>query len=133
METPKSIFGKIILWSERALLIVIFMATLMAMSLAVWKMIEVQTVSLGDLLLLFLFLEIIAMISIFHKSDALPVRFPIYIAITALTRYLTLDQKNMDIWTMLIVGVTILLLVIAVLVLRIGLTKFPLDDHNKDN
>lgn len=123
MDYKPSLFGRILLIAEKGALVLIFLATVVAMVLAVKTMVEAQTVTLGDLLLLFLFLEILSMIAVFHKLDKVPVRYPIYIAITALTRYLTLDLKGLDLWTVLIIGITILLLALAVLVLKFGLSK----------
>jgi protein PsiE len=85
--------------------------------------------SLGDILLLFIYLEIGAMVGIYFKTTRLPVRYLIYIAITALGRVLieivgAQHQTGMDI---LIVAGAILLLSFAVLVLRFGSNRFPAD------
>jgi phosphate starvation-inducible membrane PsiE len=82
---------------------------------------------LGDLLLLFIYLEIGAMVGIYFKTTRLPVRYLIYIAITALARVLielvsAEHRTGMDI---LIVSGAILLLSFAVLVLRFGSSRFP--------
>lgn len=106
-------------------LMVITLATLVAGAFEVRTMIGVGTVTLADLLLLFLYLEVFAMVAVYFRSGQLPVRFPIYIAIVALARYLVLDMKNLDIWRMLGVTAAILLLAIAVLVIRYGHTRFP--------
>jgi protein PsiE len=62
----------------------------------------------------------------------LPVRFPIYIAIVALARYLVLDMKSLDIWRMLGVTASVLLLAIAVLVIRYGHARFPYGEAFKE-
>jgi protein PsiE len=85
--------------------------------------------SLGDILLLFIYLEIGAMVGIYFKTTRLPVRYLIYIAITALGRVLieivgAEHRTGMDI---LIVTGAILLLSFAVLVLRYGSSTFPSD------
>ena len=82
---------------------------------------------LGDLLLLFIYLEIGAMVGIYFKTTRLPVRYLIYIAITALGRVLielvgAEHRTGLDI---LIVSGAILLLSFAVLVLRFGSSRFP--------
>jgi len=82
---------------------------------------------LGDLLLLFIYLEIGAMVGIYFKTTRMPVRYLIYIAITALARVLielvsAEHRTGMDI---LIVSGAILLLSFAVLVLRFGSNRFP--------
>lgn len=85
-------------------LLVITLATVVAGVIEVRTMVTAGTVTLADLLLLFLYLEIFAMVGVYFRSGQLPVRFPIYIAIVALARYLVLDMKSLDVWRML--GVT---------------------------
>ena len=116
-------------------LIVITLATLVASVIEVKTMVDAKTVTLADLLLLFLYLEILAMVGVYFRSGQLPVRFPIYIAIVALARYLVLDMKSLDDWRMLGVTASILLLAAAVLVIRYGHTRFPYDEtpHDRDS
>lgn len=109
-------------------LIVIVVATVVASISEVLTMLDAGVVTLADLLLLFLYLEILAMVGLYFKSGKLPVRFPIYIAIVALARYLVLDMKNLDMWHMLGVAAAILLLTLAVLSVRYGHTRFPYGD-----
>lgn len=78
-----------------------------------------------DILLLFIYLELGAMAGIYFKTKRLPVRFLLYIAITALTRVLAIDAKTMTDEHMLTITGSILLLAIAVLVVRIGSDRFP--------
>lgn len=114
-------------------LIVITLATLVAGVFEVKTMVGAGTVTLADLLLLFLYLEILAMVGVYFRSGQLPVRFPIYIAIVALARYLVLDMKSLDVWRMLGVTASMLLLACAVLVIRYGHTRFPYDENPKEN
>ena len=113
-------------------LIVITLATLVASVIEVKTMVDAGTVTLADLLLLFLYLEILAMVGVYFRSGQLPVRFPIYIAIVALARYLVLDMKSLDDWRMLGVTASMLLLAIAVLVIRYGHTRFPYNEIPQD-
>ena len=101
-------------------LAVITVATVIAGIGEVNVMIAAGAVTLADLLLMFLYLEILAMVSLYFQSGKLPVRFPIYIAIVALARYLVLDMKNLDLWHMLGIAGSILLLTFAVLAVRFG-------------
>jgi protein PsiE len=113
-------------------LIAITLATLVAGVFEVRTMVDAGTVTLADLLLLFLYLEILAMVGVYFRSGQLPVRFPIYIAIVALARYLVLDMKSLDVWRMMGVTASMLLLACAVLVIRYGHTRFPYDENLKD-
>ncbi len=80
-----------------------------------------------DILLLFIYLELGAMVGIYFKTKRLPVRYLIYIAVTALTRILTIDAKEMGDIEMLVVTGSILMLCISVLVLRFGSARFQVD------
>lgn len=112
-------------------LVIIALATVVAASHEVVNMWTAGTVTLADLLLLFIYLEVFAMISIYLESHRLPVRMPIYIAIVALARYLILDMKGMDHKVMLAVALTVLLLAIAVLIHRYGHVRFPYAEKSK--
>ena len=106
-------------------LLVIGIATTVAMYHEVLTMIAAHKVQLADLLLMFLYLEVLAMIGQYFKSGQLPVRFPMYIAMVALARYLILDIKEMNEWRMLAVAAAIFLLTLGVLVIRYGHVRFP--------
>src|SRR3989338_7230449 len=106
-------------------LLAIAIATVFAMATEILVMIRVMQVSLDDLLLLFLYLEVLAMVGAYYRSGKLPVRFPLYISMVALARYLVLDFKGMDDWRMLAITGSILLLTLAVLVVRIGHVRYP--------
>ena len=83
--------------------------------------------SLADILLLFIYLEIGAMVGIYFKTNHMPVRFLIYVGITALTRLLVGDiaaHHRLD-WGLLVVPAAILLLAFANLVVRYGSARFP--------
>ncbi len=114
-------------FTEQVGLFVIFIATIFAVGEELMILIHERHVSLKDLLLLFIYLEIIAMIQIYYQQHRLPIRFPIYIAIVALARYIILDSKSFDQWQLLEVGLTIVVLTIAVLIVRYGHVKLPYD------
>lgn len=106
-------------------LFIITVATLVAGFQEIMHMVNEAKVTLADLLMLFLYLEVIAMVSVYLESGKLPIRMPIYIAIVALARYLALDVKEMDTWKILAIATTIVLLALAVLAIRYGHMKYP--------
>ncbi len=110
-------------------LTVITIATVIAGYIEVGHMVAASTVTLSDLLLMFLYLEILAMVAMYFESGKLPVRFPIYIAVVALARYLVLDMKNLDMWHMIGVAASILLLTLAVLILRYGHVRYSYNER----
>ena len=83
--------------------------------------------SIDDILLLFIYLELGAMVGIYFKTNHMPVRFLIYVGITALTRLLVGDiatHHKLD-WGIVMVAGAILLLALANLVVRYGSSRFP--------
>jgi phosphate starvation-inducible membrane PsiE len=83
--------------------------------------------SIDDILLLFIYLELGAMVGIYFKTNHMPVRFLIYVAMTALTRLLISDVQahhRPDMGIVLVSG-AILLLALATLVIRYGSSRFP--------
>ncbi len=122
---PDHISRKGIRLIEYGGLFVITVATLVAGFQEVMHMFEARRVTLADLLLLFLYLEVIAMVGVYLESGKLPVRMPIYIGIVALARYLILDAKDMDAWKIMAVSSAIVLLALAVLAIRYGHFKWP--------
>ena len=113
-------------------LLAIAFATTFALYEEVMVMIGAGRVTLADLLLMFLYLEVLAMIGQYFNSGQLPVRFPLYIAMVAMARYVILDLKELTEWRMLAVSSAILLLTVAVLVIRYGHTRFPYHDKGDD-
>ncbi len=114
---------------EKAGLIIIVIGTIIAAFLDIYQMILARNITLADLLMLFIFLEIFAMVGHYFASGQLPVRFPLYIAIIALARYLILDMKAMDEWKIMGISVAILILALAVLVIRFGHCAFPYKEN----
>lgn len=108
-------------------LIFVAIATVIAFGVEVMTMVEQHAVTLADLLLLFIYLEVLAMVAIYLKSGKLPIRIPLYIAIVALARYMILDMKAMDSWRMLAVAGAALILAITILVIRYGHVRYPYD------
>ena len=104
---------------------VILGATLVAGGHEIWLMIVQREVQLTDLLLMFIYLEVVSMVEVYWQSGKLPVRMPMYIAMVALARYLILDTVHMESWKALAVAGAILLLAFAVLVVRFGHLRFP--------
>ncbi len=86
--------------------------------------------ALHDILLLFIYLEIGAMIGIYFRTHRLPVRFLIYVAITALTRMLVIDAEKLADQRVLTVTVAILILAIAALAVDFSAARFRQTDHD---
>ena len=119
---------------ELAGLLIIAFATTVAIWQEAATMIEARKVTLADLLLMFLYLEVLAMIGQYFRSGHIPVRYPLYLALVALARYLILDIKELTELRVMATAGAILLLTLAVLAIRYGHVKFPYreDQASKD-
>ncbi len=118
-------FARLLHLLEQIGLFIITLATLSAAGYDIAHMIAVGRATLADLLMLFLYLEVLAMVALYLREGQLPVRLPLYIGIVALARYLILDIKELDTWRLLAVTAAILVLALAVLVIRVGHVRFP--------
>lgn len=103
----------------------VLLATLVAGGQEVWKMIETREVLLTDILLLFIYLEVVTMVDVYWRSGTLPVRMPLYIAMVALARYIILEAAHLDSWQVVGISGAILVLALSVLVVRFGHLKLP--------
>ncbi len=126
MNDPVTAFNRRALaFVEHLGLLIIAIATVIATGQEVFTMVEARHVKLADLLLLFIYLEVLTMVGLYYGSGKLPVRFPLYIGMVALARYLILDMKEMDAWRMLAVTGAVLMLALAVLAIRYGHARYP--------
>ncbi len=91
-------------------------------------MVEQGHAGIEDILLLFIYLELGAMVGIHFKTHRLPVEFLLYIAITALTRLLVINLKAMSDERIAVISGAIVVITIAVLILHVGRAKYPSDD-----
>jgi protein PsiE len=109
---------------ERALLVVIAGLTLTAAGIELWRVYQTRDVSLADILLMFLYLEVIGMIAVFYERRGSPFVYPIFIAITALARLIVLQGKDMAPENIVFeAGAILLLSIAAVVVVRAGKTE----------
>jgi len=116
---------KVLTFVERIFLMVIAIATVYAMATEVIGMVAVAKATLADLLLLFLYLEVLAMVGQYYSQGKLSVRFPLYIAMVAMARYIIMDIKDMEDWRILAVAASILLITLAVFMVRFGHARYP--------
>ena len=111
-------------------LIVIVVSTVFAVFQEIFQIWEAGAIAVGDLLMLFLYLEVMSMLSHYLGSGNLPVRYPLYVGIIALARFLVLDIKDIDAFKMFALSGSILLIAIAILTVRYGHVRFPYSEDN---
>ena len=103
---------------------VILVATSIAFILEIAHMVEIRDVNLPDLLLLFIYLEVIGMVTSYWRTQTIRLTYPLFIAITALSRLIILQKKDIDPSTLVYEAGAILLLAIAIVILKFRRSKF---------
>ena len=101
------------------LLTIILISTVIAVGIEIKKMFLNQTVTLADLLLMFLYLEVMAMVRVFWDQQSISITLPLLIAITALSRFIILQGKEMDPSGLVYEAVAIVLIGSAIVILRL--------------
>ena len=114
----------------QGVLMVIAIATVCAVTQEILHIWQAGAITVGDLLLMFLYLEVMSMLGHYLGSGNLPVRYPLYIGIIALARFLVLEIKELDAFRMWALSGSILLIALAILVVRYGHVRFPYTDHS---
>ena len=109
---------KIVKQIQLLTLIIILISTVIAIGSELYQMFKIETVTLADLLLLFLYLEVLAMVRVFWESQSIQITLPLFIAITALSRFIILQGKSINPEILVYEAGAILLIALAILVLR---------------
>ena len=104
---------------QLALMVIILISTVIAVGIEIKNMFTNQSVTLADLLLMFLYLEVLAMVRVFWSQQSISITLPLLIAITALARFIILQGKEMDPTALVYEAVAILLIAGAIVVLRL--------------
>ena len=104
---------------EKIVLSVLIICTIIAIGMEIQGMIAVYKVTLADILLLFIYIEIIGMIKEYWVSKMIRMSYPLFIAMTALARMIIMQRKDVDTSAYVYESVAILILAIAIVVLRV--------------
>lgn len=122
MDLPKNqpssaLVSRTIHLTENAFLLVIGVFTVIAMLQEIWIIYEGRTVALKDLLLMFIYVEVLAMVGVYYDSKKIPITLPLFIAITALARLVILQGKDQPPVNLLFESGAVLLLAVACVVI----------------
>jgi protein PsiE len=109
---------KIVKQIQLLTLVIILISTVIAIGSELYQMFKINRVTLADLLLLFLYLEVLAMVRVFWESQSIQITLPLFIAITALSRFIILQGKSINPEILVYEAGAILLIALAILVLR---------------
>ena len=128
---------KFIWIAERGILLLIAVATIFATVVEIIRIIEVQTVNLSDLFLLFIYAEVLGMVASFYANNRIPVTLPLIIAMTALTRMIILQSKDLNAINIIYEATGILILAIAAYIMtlkdKISLKKILLREKIEES
>ena len=117
---------------QLGLLILILVSTIIAIFIEILNMYSVKSVTLADLLLMFLYLEVMAMVRVFWEEQSIRITLPLLIAITALSRFIIMQGKEMDPSALVYQSAAILLIAVAIVVMRLRhSSKLGIQSKNK--
>ncbi len=124
-----TLFAQLIMGAiGQIVLLVITLATVFGIAQEIGTIWSNKAIAVSDILMLFLYLEVMSMLNHYLGSGNLPVRYPLYIGIIALARFLVLDIKELDGFRMFALSSSILLIALAILIVRYGHVRFPYND-----
>ena len=133
----QNLVHKFIWFAERTILLLIAVATLYAVGYEIFRIIDVREVNLSDLFLLFIYAEVLGMVATFYANNRIPVTLPLIIAMTALTRMIILQSKDLNAINIIYEASGILILAIAAYIMtlkdKISLKKILLREKIEDS
>ena len=104
---------------QLVLMVIILISTVIAVGIEMYKMFQNRSVTLADLLLMFLYLEVLAMVRVFWNQQSISITLPLLIAITALARFIILQGKEMYPTALVYEAIAIVLIAGAIVILRL--------------
>jgi protein PsiE len=111
----------------------VLVATIIAFFVELSVMYETKTIGLADLLLMFIYIEVLGLVRSYWETRAVRITYPLVIAITALARYIILQDKNSDPANLIYIALAILIVSIATVVVRFRNSKYLKIDSKKTN
>ena len=112
--------------------LLIFIGSLIGFFQEILHMIEIRKIQLADLLLLFIYIEVMGMIRVYLLQEEIRITYPLIIAITAISRLIILQKKDLDPAILIYESVAILILAIAIIVLKMRYINFFKEDKSND-
>ena len=111
----------------------VLIATIIAFFVELSLMYETKTIGLADLLLMFIYIEVLGLVRSYWETRAVRITYPLVIAITALSRYIILQDKNSDPANLIYIALAILIVSVATVVVRFRNSKYLKIDNKKTN
>ena len=115
-----------------AVLFVLF-STVIAFLLEIKEMYDERNIELADLLLMFIYIEVIGLVRSYWETRSVRISYPLVIAITALARFIILQDKESDPTNLIYISTAILIVAIAKVIIRFRNSKYLKIDNSKAN
>ena len=113
--------------------LIVLVATVVAFFLEIHTMYENRNISLADLLLMFIYIEVIGLVRSYWETRSVRITYPMIIAITALARFIILQDKDQDPSNLIYISLAILIVALATVIIRFRNSKFLKIDKSKSN
>ena len=113
--------------------IVVLVSTIIAFFLEMKEMYENKDITLADLLLMFIYIEVIGLVRSYWETRSIRISYPLVIAITALARFIILQDKEGDPTNLIYISTAILIVAIATVIIRLRNSKYLKLDKSKSN
>ena len=120
----------LIITAEKCILFFIALFTVFSVGVEMYTVIQNGKIALTDLLLMFIYAEVLGMVAAFYQYRKIPITLPIFIAITALCRLIILQGKGISTVDLIYEGCAVLLLATSVLIIQYG-KKFTKDNDEQ--
>ena len=111
----------------------VLVSTIIAFVLEVKEMYENKNIELADLLVMFIYIEVIGLVKSYWETRSVRITYPLVIAITALARFIILQDKESDPSNLIYISIAILIVAIATVVIRFRNSKYLKIDNSKSN
>ena len=111
--------------------LILLISTVIAFIIEMKTMYENQTITLADLLLMFIYIEVIGLVKSYWETRAVRITYPLVIAITALARFIILQDKESDPTNLIYISLAILIVALATVIIRFRNSKFLKIDKSK--
>ncbi len=111
--------------------IVVLVSTIIAFFLEMKEMYDNKDITLADLLLMFIYIEVIGLVRSYWETQSVRITYPLIIAITALARFIILQDKESDPANLIYISLAILIVAIATVIIRFRNSKYLKIDRTK--
>ena len=115
------------------LMSIILISTVIAVGIEIKNMFLNQSVTLADLLLMFIYIEVIGLVKSYWETRSVRITYPLVIAITALARFIILQDKDSDPSNLIYISIAILIVAVATVIIRFRNSKYLKIDNSKSN